>query len=198
MRRANQPYMPFYFGGVALLLFSLCPLPTAAEEVRARVVEAASRLQAQPSVRAAKEDDFIPAGRREPPAPMHFRGFRLYPALEVRQSYTDNLYATPNDEQDAWITQTTPSLYVTKEFGRHSADVLLEADVRHHWSQPDEDLANVRARLGGMLEGRHDLHFPLEVHYESGHEERLQNLSADISRKPIGFRRIGASAGGRL
>src|SRR5690606_23218385 len=98
--------------------------------------------------------------------------------LTVQQKYTDNIYDAPDTEKGDWVTQVTPSLYVIKPLGRHQLDFSAEGDLRRHLREQSEDLENVRLRMGAMLEARHDLFFPLEIHYERGHEERKQNLGA--------------------
>lgn len=127
--------------------------------------------------------------------PIRFGGFLLFPQMTVSQHYTDNLYAAETDETRDFIAEITPSLYVIKEFGRHQADLSLEADIHRHWDQGDEDHTDIRAKMGTRLEARRGLHIPLELSYTRGHEKRDQNLSAQMTKEPLAYDSIGAAAG---
>ncbi len=45
-------------------------------------------------------------------------GFHITPSISVRQEYNDNIYLTPNNEEDAFITTIIPAVNLTYEASR--------------------------------------------------------------------------------
>ncbi|HPF77831.1 MAG TPA: outer membrane beta-barrel protein [Alphaproteobacteria bacterium] len=129
------------------------------------------------------------------PVPIQWRGFEITPLLISSQIIDTNIYAASTNEETDTITSLAPSVFVNKDVGRHEFNASVGADMKKYWSNTDEDVFNFNTKFGGTLEARHDITLPFELTYNSGHEKRGQNFSANFSKKPIAFDSFGAAFG---
>lgn len=151
-------------------------------------------LRREPDIEA-----FKPVGERTPPdlqpVPVRWRGFVISPMLESTQYVNTNIFATSSNEEIDTITTLKPSVFVTKNFGRHQANLAVSGEARKYWSNQDEDVFNFNTKVSGYLEARREIKIPFEISYASGHEKRGQNFAANFSKEPISFSSFGAALG---
>ena len=137
----------------------------------------------------------IPGPGEYDTVPIRWRGFQIYPVLDSAQTVNSNIFATSQNEEADTITTLSPSLLVSKEYGRHQANLSVNAEARKYWSNEDEDVFNYNTKFSSTIEAKRELRFPIELTFASGHEKRGQNLSANFSKKPIGFNSFGGAFG---
>ena len=129
------------------------------------------------------------------PVPLHWEGLVIYPEMEVSFSYDDNIFITEQNTSGDFISTIEPSLKITKNYQRHTANLELEAEVMRHASLHDEDVENGRVRFYGFLEPHHDFTLPYEIGWSSSHENRAQNFSSNFANKPLGFETVAGALG---
>lgn len=149
--------------------------------------------------REPDSETFKPVAERTPPellpVPIDWRGFKIYPVLTTSQSVDTNIFATDGNEETDTVTNINPSLFFTKDYGRHQVNFSLEGDAKKYWSNTDEDVFNYSSSLNGFLEARREIKIPFELTYTSGHEKRAQNLLQNFSKEPIAYDSIGTALG---
>lgn len=86
-------------------------------------------------------------------------GFRMYPGLEVAETYTDNLYATDAGTIDDFETVISPSVAITSNWSRHRLTVTgfasihryLDTDTENHENYAGNAALDLNLAEGGRL-----------------------------------------------
>ncbi|MCI5059968.1 MAG: outer membrane beta-barrel protein [Alphaproteobacteria bacterium] len=189
-----------FIGGMV----TLCYMPSPAHaQINAPVLVEAPKplgdirqLKREPDIETFQTvTERIPGPNEYKTVPILWRGFQIYPVLDSSQSVNSNIFATSRDAETDTITSLKPSVFINKNFGRHQASLSMAGEARKYWSNEDEDVFNYNSKFAGVIEARREIRFPFEVSFTSGHEKRGQNLSANFSKKPIGFRSFGSALG---
>ncbi len=187
------------------VLFVFCTFPVqggaqSSTAVSSVLLEAPKPLGDIRSLRRDPDlESYVPVGKRVQrdfaTQPIRWHGFLLTPQIVSEQKIDSNILASSENDEADTITVVRPSLQVRKEFGRHSANLLVEGEGEKFWSNQENDVFNARAQLSGVLEARRSFKIPFELSYTSGHEKRSQNFSQNISEEPIGFTSMGGALG---
>lgn len=111
---------------------------------------------------------------RDPYAPIGFPvgGFRLFPKVTVAETYTDNVFATPNNEVDDFITTIAPSLSLESDFNNHALYLRGGALIGRYWDKDDENFEDYDIGAGGRLDVTRAFQLTGDALYKTGHEER--------------------------
>ncbi len=127
--------------------------------------------------------------------PTHVGAFMVYPLLELKGSYNDNVYANDKRKTDDFINSVSPQLVVQKEYGRHFFELRGLAELQRGVSEHSEDIENYDTSLRANLEAWHDLVIPLKAEYKIDHADRHTLRTSQISKTPLRSRSAQGMAG---
>jgi hypothetical protein len=98
----------------------------------------------------------VPVTQRDRPEydPLGIRAgsFLIFPSITVSESYDTNVFATPDDEVDDFITQVEPAVTVESNFSRHALGLTAGADVAFYASETDENYEDFFVNGDGRLD----------------------------------------------
>jgi hypothetical protein len=98
----------------------------------------------------------VPVTQRDRPDydPLGIRAgsFLIFPSLTVSESYETNVFATPDDEVDDFITQIQPSIELVSNFSRHALGLSVGADTAFYASESDENYQDFFLNGDGQLD----------------------------------------------
>lgn len=82
-------------------------------------------------------------------------GLRIYPAIQVQETYNSNIFLTADNEEDDFITSVTPSLKFLLPFEDYFIQVDGEASFIRYKdnSKDDNDIYKVSASIGADFPG---------------------------------------------
>lgn len=103
--------------------------------------------------------------------------------LDTQFNWVDNLFRSPDEEQETWGTVVSPALQVWIQNGPSSVSVTLRARDFHYASSHDDDYTDYIANLDIHHEfnARNTLNFFAE--FNDTHEERGTGLSEGIAQR---------------
>ncbi len=127
-------------------------------------------------------DDFEPVGGR-------IGSFFLYPAVEARIGYDDNILALPdNGEGDVELTLRGEARLVSR-WQRHSLEADAYVEQNFHGKFTTEDVMEGGARVRGRLDISRATSARLVASLDALAEDRANITSASQARRPTRFRR---------
>lgn len=136
-----------------------------------------------PSQRELKE--FEPVGGR-------IGSFFLYPSLETRIEYDDNILALPSEgEGDVELTLRA-AMALQSDWLRHSLEADAYVEQNFHGKFETEDVMEGGARVRGRLDIDRDTSARLVASLDSLAENRANITAAGQAREPTRFRRADA------
>lgn len=98
----------------------------------------------------------VPVTQRPRPAydalGMRAGGFLIYPSLTVSETYDDNIFAVPEDEDSDFITLVQPRIDVASNFVRHSLGFGVGSDIAFYADNTDENFQDVSVNADGRLD----------------------------------------------
>ncbi len=112
-------------------------------------------------------------------------GMMFYPALMIKQGYTDNLFTNDIGGNSDIITHVMPSLRIDIPDIRHDVTFETMYEFRKHIDNTEEDQHNFHASLDGALRAVDGLTFPFGFVWKYLHEEREDDLTAQRADEPI-------------
>ena len=83
---------------------------------------------------------------------MRAGSFLLYPQVKLEARYDDNIYFNDANRADDWISVLTPSLRASSDWGRHSLNIDLGADVTRYDEHSREDGERVWLSARGQID----------------------------------------------
>lgn len=127
-------------------------------------------------------------------------GFRagnllIQPSATLSQGYDDNIYATDANEEDDTFTQIAPSLRIELMDQETVAALDLDYSYKTYWDHSDEDRHDAKASLGGDLALGRGWSVPFGVLWEQTHEDREEDLTAQIPDEPLKIKNTYAKTG---
>lgn len=136
----------------------------ASEDYRADKISKDRELSEQ-EVSERKQEGYAPLG-------MRVGSFLLNPGVELRGTYTDNLYATSNERSSDFYTTVIPSFLARSDWSAHELEFWASADIfryRDHHADNTEDYLT-------YLRGKYDIarasSISVKPQYQQGHEDR--------------------------
>ncbi len=129
-----------------------------------------------------KLEDFEPVGGR-------IGSFFLYPAIEARIGYDDNILALPDDgEGDVELTVRGEARLVSR-WQRHSLEANAYVQQSFHGKFTTEDVMEGGARAEGRLDISRNTSARLVASLDALAEDRANITSSSQARRPTRFRR---------
>jgi hypothetical protein len=81
--------------------------------------------------------------------------YLIFPSLGAAVVYDDNIFKSDADKRGDFRSEITPSLRFTSQLPRHVLDLSLDGRIVSYLDNPDQDYADVRAKLDGALHFDH-------------------------------------------
>jgi hypothetical protein len=107
-------------------------------------------------VHAQEPSPNVPVTQRDRPEfdPLGIRAgsFLVFPSLGVSESYDTNVFATPDDEVDDFITLLEPNVEVVSNFTRHALNFSVGSDIAFYASETDENYQDFFVSSDGRLD----------------------------------------------
>lgn len=169
----------------------------------------AKRLQPFPQAPVVKLLPTTPLPDLVPRAEPQTRGlkwgsFVVYPEISLSGLYDDNIYATPTNPVQDWVTVISPSVSIKSAWSKHMLNFSAGADIDRYRTHTTEDAADYWANV----DGRYDFSPTANVYAGGGvsrnHEDRATPDAILNSRNPTvytetrgyvgAFRRLGRVA----
>lgn len=79
-------------------------------------------------------------------------GFLVFPSITVAETYDDNVFATPDDEESDFITLLQPRVRVVSDFPRHALGLTAGGDIAFYASESDENFQDFFLSGDGRLD----------------------------------------------
>ncbi|HEX9771445.1 MAG TPA: outer membrane beta-barrel protein [Kiloniellales bacterium] len=113
--------------------------------------------------------------------------FVFLPKLELQERYETNIFATPNNEEDDFITRILPRVRVASDWNNHQLQFDAGAAVGIHAQNPDEDYEDYFVGTSGRVDVRRSTNVRLGVRYDHGHDDRSNPDDAGTGEEPTEF-----------
>ena len=81
--------------------------------------------------------------------------YMIFPSLGASVVYDDNIFKSNADKRGDFRSEIAPSLRFTSQLPRHVLDLSLDGRIVSYLENPDQDYADVRAKLDGALHFDH-------------------------------------------
>lgn len=120
---------------------------------------------------------------------------RFLPQLGLVQSYSDNIFATENNEEGDFITSVRPYLHIETLSEKHEMNVDLSYEYRHYADNSDESRHNFSTRLHGYLGAVEGLTTPYDFGWSKKYAEREDDLAGVRPAAPLLVDVLRGSAG---
>lgn len=140
---------------------------------------------------AAQSKEYQPLGGR-------LGGFLVFPSVEFREIYNDNIYTTENGEIDSWITRIVPSLVVQSDWNRHDLRFEVGGEAGFYSHDSDDDYIDFQALADATIDVYHGATIFFEsLGYERLHEDRGSDEIPGAAAETWDYSRYGGDGGVR-
>lgn len=123
------------------------------------------------------------------PIGARFGSFFLRPKLEVREEYTDNIYALPLARRDDFLTVLTPGATLDSNWSRHALTLSADGEITRTARTRSEDTEQFQLSAEGRLDISHDLDARLRAEYGHSVQERTSSSTLDVPFEPTELER---------
>ena len=113
------------------------------------------------------------------PLGIHAGSFFIFPSVTLSESYNDNIFADPNNEESDLITTVSPGLTVRSDWGRHALRLSAGVDAGFYADNDDENFVDYNLGGVGILDITRATSLRGEAGYQHLHEERDSADDAD-------------------
>lgn len=135
--------------------------------------------------------------QQKPESSIGFRlgGFRLIPQLSVTRTYDDNIFAQQSNEQDDYITHIIPSFRMNLEDSAHDVEIAAHYEQEIYDDLNDNDQQNFGGHIKARLNASKGLSLPISISYLQSHEDRVDDLTLQLSKDPLRYDDFAVSGG---
>jgi len=119
---------------------------------------------------------------------IHFGGMAVHPYVKLAQRHDDNIYLTPDDEKDDWITTMTPGMSLAWPVRTHFFGLEYFVDVIEYWDYTDESTQDHSLSFLGDMKSPRGVFCSLDNNFRStsdpatseltDREERIRNVAS--------------------
>lgn len=120
-------------------------------------------------------------------------GFFIYPEVGVTEQFRSNIFFTPSNEEEDFITVISPSLRAQSNWNVHSLSFYAEADYGLYAINEDENYFDFRGGVDGRLDIRRDLALSGGFSAARLHEARSSPDQAGAA-EPVTYMRYSGNA----
>lgn len=114
-------------------------------------------------------------------------GFIVYPSASVRGSYDDNIYATPTNETDDFITTLSAGVAVNSTWSRHALNLSGRISQDLYADNSDEDRLDWNIGGDGTIDVTSMTSLSGGLSYAQLHEDRGDPSSPAAADEPIEY-----------
>lgn len=122
-------------------------------------------------------------------------GFMIYPEASISESYNDNIYATPNNEEEDFITTLAARVNVNSTWSRHALNLRGGISQDFYADNTDEDRFNWNVGAGGRVDVTSSTAITGSLGYAQLHEDRGDPNSPAAASEPVEYTLFTAEAG---
>ncbi len=98
--------------------------------------------------------------------------FIISPSVDVKGSYSDNIYATNGNEQSDQVLVTAPSVAIVSDWNRHHLAVSATGIIGRHQDVDSEDYEDIVVGANGTLDINEGNNLNGSISYAQLHESR--------------------------
>ncbi|MDZ4165342.1 MAG: outer membrane beta-barrel protein [Smithellaceae bacterium] len=113
---------------------------------------------------------------------IRYGSLEIHPYLIVKESYTDNVFATATDTKKDWVNTTTPGIKLLLPFRMHQLALEYNAVVTTYADFGSENTTDHNASAVADLKFGSLFSLKLSDIYQKGHEPRLSTTSGQIEQ----------------
>jgi len=99
-------------------------------------------------------------------------GFTIFPSLDVKETYNDNIFATETGTIDDFVTTVTPGVSLQSDWNSHFLGFDASGDIVRYSSNTAENVEKYRLSTVGRLDIQRDIEASAGLSYETDTEER--------------------------
>lgn len=121
-------------------------------------------------------------------------GFMVYPSASITGSYNDNIYATPNNETDDFITTLAARVNVNSTWSRHALSLRGGVSQDIYADNGDEDRFDWDVGAGGQIDVTSSTALSGFLGYAELHEDRGDPNSPVTASEPVEYNLLTAGA----
>lgn len=122
-------------------------------------------------------------------------GFMVYPEASVSASFNDNIYATPTNEEEDFITTLAARVDVNSTWSRHALSLRGGISQDFYADNSDEDRFNWDVGAGARLDVTRTTALTGNLGYAQLHEDRGDPSSPTAAAEPIEYTLFTGEAG---
>ena len=120
--------------------------------------------------------------------------FDLMPALDVTETYSDNIFRTQTGKKSDFITTISPQVQLKSDWARHELDFLASADVFKYANHDTENHENVNLAGDGRVDIMKDMNAYAGAAYHQLYEDR-GSANDQVSLHPQKYNLASANVG---
>lgn len=113
--------------------------------------------------------------------------WKLYPQLELTEIYDDNVYATPDDKQDDFITNIKPRARLVSDWNVHSIQLEVGANLGFYNRFNEEDYQDYFAINQNRFEIIRSTYLTTDLIYRHEHAARTSPENLDAASEPLEY-----------
>jgi hypothetical protein len=98
--------------------------------------------------------------------------FNLLPQVDLKETYTDNVFRTKGDKKSDFITTVSPLVALQSDWPRHSLGFLASADMYRYIDHTSENRTDWTLATDGRVDVQRDIQVYGGLAYRKLHEER--------------------------
>ncbi len=113
--------------------------------------------------------------------------FLIFPSVAIEEQYESNIFFTPDDEEDDFITRIIPSLTAQSTWSNHSLSLRGGADAGFYADNSDENYVDYFVGATGRLDIRRSTSLTLSPEFRHDHESRSSPDDPGTGKEPTEF-----------
>jgi hypothetical protein len=121
--------------------------------------------------------------------------FNLLPVVDLKETYTDNVFRTKSDKKGDFITTVSPLIQLQSDWARHSLGFLASADMYRYMDHTSENRTDFTLATDGRVDVQRDIQVYGGVAYRQLHEERGSPNDIASALEPPKFNDASANLG---
>ena len=119
--------------------------------------------------------------------PKKVGSFDVLLGADAQVTYSDNIYATDTNEESDVITSILPTIAVESDWGQHSLEALLYANMVGYADNDDENSTDFGGNVSGRFDVRRNSYAIGSVSYDALHEDRGAPNAVAASVEPTEY-----------
>lgn len=126
---------------------------------------------------------------------VHAGAFTVFPRASVSESYSDNIYATDNNEVDDFITTLAGSVAVNSNWSRHALNLNAGVSQYIYADHSGENRLDWNIGADGLIDVTRDTQLHGGLTYSQLHEDRGDPNSPGAADEPTEYTLLDGNAG---